>query len=240
MTDTNVFTQKSQDNNEGNEGDTVLQAKIDELKSRSVDDLAKGKAHADAFIDHLKGEIEQLRKDLAERKQVEDALAELKAARNEPNDSEGNTNSGLKPEDIKTLVAESLNEQQTKSKVQANILAVDKAVKEQYGDKAHEFIAKKASELGMSVEDLASVASKSPNAFFNLVGFNKETKAPGTSGLLESSVNVDRLAETNNLKQGTHAYYEALRKKDKVLYYSPEVQRKLFADRVRLGDDFYK
>lgn len=214
---------------------TVLDHKIEELKTKPVEELAKGKAHADQFIEFLKEQNAQLKEELDKAVPAEKVLEEIKTKQSEV--SEENTNSGLNPEDIDSLLEQKLEHREAQKSAEANILAVDAKVREVYGDKAQDFIDAKARELGFSKEDLGAMAAKSPQAFFNLVGMNAQSK--GTASVVESTVNTETMSQTTGVREGTKAWYDQIRKQDKKKFYSPEVQQKLFRDRERLGDAFY-
>ena len=226
--------------------ENVLDVKIEENKKKGVEELAKGKAHADQFIEHLKGELATMKKDLDEaldeankRKSAEAVLEELKTRQSQKDvaeNAEEPTGSSLNSETIKSLVKESISEEQRKVVFQANVQEVDRAIKEKYGDKGKEFIANKATELGLTVAELGGLAAKSPSGFFNLVGMAVETRTPApTKGTITPGTQL-----SNQPKAGTKAYYDVMRQKDKKLFYTPAVQAQLFKDRERLGLDYYK
>ena len=156
--------------------------------------------------------------------------------------SEEPTSSGLKSEEIDSLVDRKISESRRQEVVQANIKEADNKIKELYGDKADAFMEGKCKELGLSKSDLGEMAAKSPRAFFDLVGVSsmKEIVEVASSS---STINPEALAN-NSLGgepiPGTNRWYNEQRKKNKTKFYSPEVQRRLFKDRERLGEDFYK
>src|SRR3990167_677025 len=229
------------------EQDTVLAARIEENKKKGVDELAKGKAHGDQFIEFLKeqnaamkAELDKALDEANKRKSAEAVLEELKTRQSNKDVAENTeepTSSSLNSETIKSLVKESISEEHRKAAFQANVQIVDSAVKEKYGDKAKEFVANKAKELGLSIEELGGLAAKSPSGFFNLVGMGvveQKTLAPS-----KSTINPNAIL-SNQPKAGTAAYYDNMRKEDKKKFFTPVVQAQLFKDRERLGSDFYK
>jgi len=226
----------------------VTEEQVEELKERGIEELAKGKAHADRFIDFLEEQNKSLKDELDKRVTAEASLEEIKKAAaekatvaRETEVSEERTSSGLKPEDIKALVVESISEDNKEKKVQSNIAEVDRRVKEVYGDKAQEFIDSKAVALGLNKNDLGQLAAMSPKAFFDMVGMSDIT----SSDLMPaptSTINPEALANQSPgaAKPGTDKYYKELRKKDPKHFYTPGVQQRLFKDRERLGEKFYE
>ena len=226
--------------------DPVLQEDVDKLKERGLDELAKGKAHADRFIDFLEAQNKDLKSELDTRLSAEATLQEIKQSR-ASEVSEERTTSGLKPdddavsdEDIVSLVDKRIGEAAQNKIVQDNILLVDKKIKGIYGDKAGAFIDEKAAELGLSKEALGELAAQSPKAFFDMV--RVEDKPSGGPAMTTGTVNPEALAvhSPGDVKPGTDRWYKALRKEDKVHFYTPAVQQRLFKDRERLGDKFYE
>lgn len=221
----------------------ATQEEVDALKERGLDDLAKGKAHADRFIDFLEEQNKSLKTELDSRLTAEATLAEIKKKGPEKTEvSEEVTASGLKPEDLDSLVDKRIDESRKQETVSRNIKEADAAVKAVYGDKANSFIEGKCVELGLSKADLGEMAAKSPKAFLNLMGVStKEVeKSPAVSGGTISPEAAAIHSSGAEATPGTNKWYNEQRKKDKAKFYSPAVQRRLFKDRERLGEDFYK
>lgn len=239
-----VFTE-ADDNNDPvpTQEELATQEDVDKLKERGLDDLAKGKAHADRFITFLEEQNKGLKEELDKRLTAEQTLAEIKARGQERTEvSEENTNSGLKPEELDSLVDKRISESKRKDYATANIKEADAKIKEIYGDTADKFIKDKCIELGLTKADLGEVAAKSPRAFFDLVGVSTKKVEPSSDSSV-STVNPEALANNSSGAEatpGTNNWYRELRKKDKVKFYTPAVQQRLFKDRERLGEDFYK
>jgi hypothetical protein len=235
-----LFKEVNEESTETNEDSNLeLNKKIEELKDKSPEELAKGKAHADMFIDFLKEQNKNLKEELDKRVNAEDLLKELKETRTKEDTkvSEEPTGSGLKPEDIESLVQKSLKNASEKEIATRNVSLVDAKVRETYGDKAEEFIKSKAKELGLGLQYLGDVAARSPVAFFNLVGLDKGNTTPFEP--TKSTVNTEAAFSSSNNTPGTNKHYTELRKKDPRKFYSPQVQKQMFEDRKRLGEKFY-
>lgn len=232
MTDENLF--KTDDNQDITTD--PLNTKIEELKTKPVDELAKGKAHADMFIEHLKEELKGLKEELDKRTNAEKLLEELKNARQERSESEAPKGAGIEPDDVKSLVQELLSQEAEKKTATDNLTVVQSTIKEKYGDKSIEFIANKARELGVSPKELEAMAAKSPKMFFNAIGFENDSV---TTSITKGSINSEIL-DKQTTKTGTYKYYQELRKANPSQFYSAKVQRQMFEDRKSKGEDFYK
>lgn len=243
MSEETVFSEPTENPSEKKTPVAATQDEVDKLKERGLDELAKGKAHADRFIDFLEEQNKSLKEELDTRLTAAQTLEEIKNRAPEKTEvSEEPTSSGLKPEDIDTLVDKRISESRRQETVDANIAEADAKIKSIYGDKAESFMEEKCRELGLSKADFGEMAAKSPRAFFDLVGVTPK-KGDETPAPTVGTINADALAihsPGDGFTPGTHKWYNEQRKKDKAKFYSPEVQRRLFKDRERLGEDFYK
>lgn len=220
------------------EADPLAQ-KIEELQKLPVGDLAKGKAYADQFIDFLEEQNEGLKEELSKRLNAEKLLEEMKKSREIVAEPQKEADaSGFEAEDLNALIEQKINTVNQKKVFERNVLEVDAKVKEIYGEKSKDFIAQKATELGLGLSYLGDVAARSPSAFYNLIGLDvKRTVSSGD--VSKGTINSESLDKNVSLVDGTWNSYKELRKKDPARFFSTEVQRKMFADRKTKGDAFY-
>lgn len=201
----------------------------EDKKFATVEDLAKGKAEADQFIEQLKGEISGLREDLDKRLTSEQVLEEIQRQKAEASRNEGNTNSQNSAEDISEIVKQVINGEKAAETAEANLATANNKMVEIYGvDKAKEVVAAKAAELGVGIDFLQDVAAKSPAAFFNTIGLEgKPASVPAANA--EGSVNTEGLAQNGTgTKEGSWEHFEQLRKENPREYWSASTQKKLF------------
>ena len=242
MSEDNVFDEatETKEADSKKQDDSVLEAKIEELKGTPNDELAKSKAHADHFIEFLKEQNADLKGELDKRLTAEATLDAIKDRQDqEPKVSEEPTSSGLNPEDVKNLVKDTIDQTNEEAVQSKNVATVDTKLKEIYGDKAQEFVDNKAKELGLSKTELGQMAARSPSAFLNAVGVGEKNQVSDVP-ISKSTVNPENLVNESSVAQpGTHWYYRELRQSNPGKFYSPKVQQQLFKDRERLGDDYY-
>tara|TARA_R110000823_G_scaffold67662_2_gene157597 strand:+ start:2980 stop:3723 length:744 start_codon:yes stop_codon:yes gene_type:complete len=219
----------------------VLETLVGEGKKFSNnEDLAKGKAESDSFIEQLQTELQGLRGELDKRMTSEDVLAKIREENAKSSAAEGNTTPSLGKDDVAELVKQTLESTRTEETMNLNLGKVDQELLNKFGEKAGEWLASKSQELGVSVDFLADVAKTSPSAFFNTVGLNTETNT--NASVTQSSVNTESLAHNNQataIKAGTKRSYDELRKSDPRKYWSPEVQNDLFKSRQELGAEAF-
>lgn len=243
MTDATLFSD-SDDNLELDTSKNYLEELVgDGKKFATVEDLARGKAEADRFIDQLKTEMAGLRDDLKTRMSVEAALNKLSTeAANTPaspkaDDGVNNETAKMSPEDIEAFVAKKIKETREVDAQRANLAMVTTKLREVFGSNHVQHLRTVASELGLSEEALESMAKTSPQAFLRLVGADGSKPrihaAPPASGVNSGSFTPSGGTDRNL------AYYEALRKSNPTEYWSPRVQNEMHKNALALGEKFF-
>lgn len=193
----------------------------DDKPFKDFEALAKGKKSADEFIEHLKSENAQLREDLDKRVSVEGMLEKLKEEKALEAKKE-DTTPRLDEEVLSEMVLGIVNKKSEAERIEANILAVDKRMKEVYGeDKARDVIEKKAAEMNVGKDFLQSVAAKSPQAFYNLIGVDATKHATATA--TTSSLRTEAAAG-GGIGEHTKEWFDNIRKTDPQRYFSPAIQ----------------
>ncbi len=211
-------------------------------KFATVEDLAKGKAEADAYIAQLQGEAAGLRSDLDQRISAEELLAEIRTEREAQLSAaavieQGNTTPSQEPVDIASLVNQTIENREVQQTATQNLSAVDTKMKELYGEKAQEVMVSKAKEAGVSVAFLQTIAEQSPKAFYNALGLSatKQTTPSVTTGTVDTT-GLQNLQPSGGLN--TWADFEKLRKDNPKLYWKPDTQNRLMKARQDNGDAF--
>lgn len=242
--------QETEQTTETTEPTESFVAKLVEAKGENWKDpevLAKGKLESDRYISELEAQLNQLREDLKKEDYAEKILQEIRNKATDTNtvnqslpnnDTVGTAQddtpqSSLSEEDLKSLVEKTLTEREMQSTVTQNLKVVDEELVKQYGTEAQKTVAKKAEELGISLDRMKEIASESPTAFFALIGEGKKNFNP----MVNSSVRTEGV----NLQPSTERdwnYYQKLRRENRDLYYTPKVQQQLMQDKLRLGEKF--
>lgn len=224
-------------------------AKLVEAKGENWNNpevLAKGKLEADSYISQLETQLAQMREDMNKQDYAKTLLDQLQNKAAEPTTAkpampnnntggtgEGNTNSGLSEEDLKSLVEQTLTTRDKENTVKQNLALVDQELEKSYGTDAKAKLQQKAEELGMSLQRMEEIASESPSAFFALMGEPKKSFNPMVQGSVRTEgVNMQASTDRN------WDYYQKLRRENRNLYYTPKIQRQLMEDKGRLGDKF--
>jgi len=228
---------------------TSLEGLVGEGKKYvDVEALAKAYGEADGFINQLKTEGTGLREELDKRLSAEDVLSEVKSEREELAktiaSAAENTTPQLDEEVLSKLISKTVDQRDEQKVADTNIMQVDAKMKEVYGDKAKDVLATKAQELGLSIEYLAGVASKSPSAFFNVVGLSPDQSKVTTPSVTVGTTNteaVEKVMAASTIQPGTMKYFEEIRKANPRKFFSPEIQNQLFKARTEKGHEgFYQ
>ena len=205
-------------------------------KFKDVDALAKSKLEADKFIEQLKSEKEEMRKELNKRLEQESILESLKQMVPKPSDNAAGARHEAAPsqEDIGKLVDERLSEREKTKTYEDNVMAADTFVSSKFAnrDEASAFLDKKATELGINKKWLMDMAGRSPKALYSLLGFSSEAPDKGTTGGGSPAPIVNKstvLTEANpSGGKKTKSHYEDIRKANPALYFSAKVQNEIF------------
>lgn len=228
---TDVFDKPEQTS----EGTTVADLVGEGKKFKTVEDLARGKVEADAFIERLKQEnataLEAARNSaLADEKLdvLRKEIATLKAAN--PQSSREPTSPALTPDSIKTLVSEAITQTERNRTAQQNINAANDQMVKTLGslENAANAVKAKASEVGMTLEALKDIAAKSPSAFLKIMGqevaLSREPLDP-TRVVRENTPNLTPNAPT----AGTKAYFDnILKTQGRGVYFTPRIQQEIW------------
>jgi hypothetical protein len=240
-----VFTQT-----EGTSESAVEQLVGQGKKFETIEDLAKGKLEADAFIQRLEGENQLTREQMAElevKAQKQHTVSELIEAvkkTNEQGVKEGNQ--PISESDLSKMVksimeGESVAQTKEQNRKQANQSVLDKV----NGDveAARSYVAERAKALGTTVDKLVALGEDSPIAFRTLMDTNQSTGAQSITHLQGTGVgSVEGQPATVVDGHKTKAYYDNLKKEMGASAYwgSSKVQGEYYKDAVALGDRFNK
>lgn len=229
MTDETVFDDKVETETETENEDT-----LEVLQKRLTD--------KDKFIEQLKTENAEMRKTVEnadnaaqELEQLKNELKELKenSEKNSGAQPRDNTNPSLTETDIEELVARTITKQEQERTAGQNILKANEEMIKIYGDreKASEAVKARAQELGLSMDEVKTIASKSPSAFARLVEVPKESN--DRSFDKKTSVSPATFEGSGSSpKRGTKAWYDQLRKEQgSAKFFTPAIQQQLFKDK---------
>jgi hypothetical protein len=218
-------------------------------KFRSPEDLARGKAEADAFVNRLQKELADQRELLKEQvnmntilKALKDTQATTSNTGNQPSANEPPAQvSTLKPEDVESLLERKLSQRESQRRLEDNINFVEQKLIEAFGSGYKTEFNKRVKDSGYEPAFLENLAQTNPKALVKLLDIQpakEPTKVPGLfGGPTPSTVNqtTNGGAVVKNYK-----YYQNLRKNDPLLYSKPSIQNEMLKQAEAMGaEDFY-
>lgn len=210
-------------------------------KFKDLEALAEGKAKADEYIETLKsqlGEFDDLKQKVQEQQEVIERFRREAVSNQKSSSEPGSTNKSLpagadSSVDLDKLLEEKLSQREADRSAAENLKVVEDTLRKLHGDKVKDFIKAKSGELSISLERLRTLGSESPTALLSLLGATTTT-TQGTPKQSSQAV-TDSASATGERNWN---YYRELMRTDRKKYFSPEVQRQMFEDRVRLGAAF--
>lgn len=224
-------------------------------KFKTAADLAKAKAHSDAFIERLQREQAALRNELNTRVKLEELMDRMSAGKNTngsvsnqstqtdgDNGHEGTATKNFSPEDIEKVVEQRLAKREQEARVNNNVQTVKDRLKQAYGDNYVAELDNRTKELGLSREFVADIAKREPRALFALLGIEGQARAQSQqtdifSAPPKATVNTAGFGIRDTEKK--FADFEKIRKEDPSRYWSAPVQNELHKQAAKLGERFY-
>lgn len=191
-------------------------------KFKTPAELAKGKAHADLAIEVLKRKLDDLNKELNTRTSLEQFMDKMNTKETPPSsvvppvDNQNTLDDSMLEERLLKL----LEAREAQKTTESNTQKVSRVLQEQFGDQAQVLINNKAKELGMSTQALKELASKTPAAFFRLVGVD-ESAQRSPQGTVTPRSNLNSLSNNTGTVKNA-AYYERMKRDDPKTYFNPK------------------
>lgn len=163
-----------------------------EQKYRSVEEALKGLQHAQTYIPEVKSELNQYKSELEQVKERLKKQEELERLVNDVATRQAKQDTPSQAFDeskLAELVDSRLTAVEQQRIHQSNQTLVRDSLVKQFGEKAAEIFNNKASDFGMSPQELTSLAARSPKAVLSMLGVNgsdahkQSTQAPSSSTL---------------------------------------------------------
>jgi hypothetical protein len=216
-------------------------------KFKTVEDLARGKAEADLYIETLNRRSDELREDYLKIREeataqakLQDLIDRLEGTNTRQIPQPPVENLERKPEfdptKLPSLIKEEIRRDRAEEKASSNFTQVQNKLKEQFGSNFQTILQDKMNSLDLTVEDINSLARKSPTAFFNTLGLNQQSPE-SLSPMPRSSTNTAGFKPQTKEKR-TWSYYENLRKSNPKMYYDPKIANQMHDDAIAMGDEF--
>lgn len=191
-------------------------------------------ANSQQYIPTLKTEKEALEKELAELRakqesqgNVEDVVNKLLEQRDTANAADQQAPAGLNEDSVAEIVRKQLEADKAQAQIQLNANKVTEALEAQFGEKAREEIARKATELGTTPQALGELATQSPDLVISL--FKQAGSAPVNPTASSQSTSQFRSEPKVELEKPAKSLLSGATAKEQQEYMA-KVKAKVYAD----------
>ena len=237
----------NEDNQDSNERDSLLT----KWKDKSKEEILEAKINSDLFIKTKNAQFDDLKKDyleLRERQQasadLKDLLDQIKKDRLNPDasnhlETNNQTGSSLKPEDIESLVtkqvSEKLSEHQRILLQRDNFNSVQTKLKEAFGNDYQASYKQRLDNLGITSEYADELAKNHPSVFIKTFDLEAQ-RSPSSQAPPRTQQRQTSFAPNTPVRDW--AYYQELKKANPKIYLDPKISIQMHNDAIELGDRF--
>lgn len=156
-------------------------------------DALKSVPHAQKHISTLEAELVQTKTELEKRRTAEELLNEIKSSTNSQTITP--VQSGLTEDAVVRILEQKLVQKQVQEKAQSNAQVVATSFAEKFGDKAEEVYNKLATDSGLTVTQLNTLAATAPSAVLKLAGLDNTIQTISKS---TGTINTETMKQNNN------------------------------------------
>lgn len=219
-------------------------------KFKTIEDLARGKYEADAFLKTMQMRQDELRKDYLKVQEEAESRAKLAdlidqlSKRQTQSSSDFNHNAndlinekpGLKPEDVESLIDARLVTRETQKRYSDNYNLVKAKLQERFGNNYQSTVSEQIEDLGITSEEFTEMARRSPKVLLKTLGLDQPVQREQYQNPLQSQQR-GTFKPTSNEKR-TWSYYQNLKKNDPKSYSDPKTTVQMHKDYAELGASF--
>lgn len=208
-------------------------------KFKSVEDLARAKLEADSFIEKIKAENEELRREVTSTRPVDRTQEILDRMENlftkpvtppvAPQEPERTEVKGLTTKDVEELLVQ----RERQATAERNLNTVKQKLQEVYGEKYGDALKSMAEKNGLTSGYIDQLAASAPQVVLNLMA---QQKPDGLFTPPRSAVQPGFTPTAGPHKP--RSWYNQLKGSDRAKYFSKEVQLQMYTDAMTLGEAF--
>lgn len=218
-------------------------------KFKTPEALAKGKAEADLMItlanrkyDDLASNYARLQEEYNAGPKLKELLDQIKTQTQQQSDHDNtlNVNATEKPvidsTQIESLISSTLEKRETARKESENFNFVRSKLEEKYGENYNTILNSQRSDLGLSAEELDTLARRNPKLFMRSFGLEAPAnKQESFNAPPRSDTRSDNFAPS--AQKRTYAYYKKLKNPDG--YFDPKTTTQMFNDIKEMGEEAF-
>jgi len=214
--------------------------------------LARGKVEADIHIATLEPRLDELREDYLKARnenvtgaKLQELLTKLETAQLASREQNQNSNEvnkenpdQLDPARFKSLITEEFSQLRNQEREDANFSQVQGKLIGKYGNNYASVLKDQQKALGLSDEEVNSMARKNPSLFSKTFDLDTPTEKNSFQSPMQNQ-RINNSYTPNSNQKRTLSYYKELRKKDPTVYYDPKIAVQMDKDAIALGKEFF-
>lgn len=216
-------------------------------KFKTPEDLAKGKAQADAFVDTLKSELDTMRTDYLRLREehmagakLEQLIDQLKKQQQSDGDTNPEADKVKQPEinlaDLKKEIFADIEKEKNLEKQRLNLTTVQNKLKERFGNNYQNILHQQREALGMTEDQVQNLARETPAAFLKIMGLDEVQKQESFQAPPSSIQRNDSFAPTTQKR--TWSWWQNLKRDKPKEYWDPKSVTMRHKDALALGEAF--
>lgn len=194
------------------------------ITTEQLSALQKRDENAQKHIPQLEGENEKLRDQLSELQGKLDSATALDDVLNRLDNKDGATQT-VDPDELVQRVEDRLQRKAQEDREQSNWDGVVANLTEHYGKwaDADKAVLTKASELGMTMQEVTSLAKRTPDAFYKLFEMEKPT-GPQQGVASQATNQISIINAPSHEEKRDRAHYSKMRRENPKKYWNVETQ----------------
>lgn len=220
----------------------------DGKKFKTPEDLAKGKALSDSYIQILERRLDERTKSeqslreeynaTASLREIADKIANATKHQQQTLDDEQTTvidvqQPAMKPEDIQTLARQVYQQMGTERQQRDNLSVVEAKLAERFGSNYPSILKEQTTNLGLTQELVDNLARTSPKAFFKTMGLDDVQ-----GDLFQAPPKTAQGFTPAASKAKPWSWYQNLKLSNPKVYNDPKTSAQMHKDFEELGDAF--
>jgi len=215
-------------------------------KDKPADEVLKAKIESDLYIKTLERQKDEMRQMYLQQNEelkakakfeelidrFEKAPRDLQVASPPANEDQPKFN----PDEYRKIASETYQELE-RSKIESdNFRKVQNKLQDKYGSNYANILKDQQTTLGLSDTDVNTLAKKSPEAFFRMMGLNEQARETFQTPVRGSQRN-DSFAPKGAPKRDWN-YYMEMKKSNPNAFLDPKIQVQMHNDAIELGEAF--
>lgn len=216
-------------------------------KFKSPEELARGKAESDMYIEHMKQRHDELREDYRKLHDEYNTGPKLKETLDqymqELRQSQGNQlppvqedkSVPLDETKLNDLVKQHIAANKQLEAEDTNAKSVESKLQEAYGPNYKQIVSQQISQHGMTADFFNQLARQHPSVLLRTLGIDGQQAREG----FQSPISSTQRSDPFNKNKRTEAYYDKMRRESPMEYRNPKIQDQMFKDVQEQGEAYF-